>query len=1565
MVDLAKAGWSIEWSSRERRSYFFNRRTGDSRWHLPQCFANNHEGKESVVNDNQVEARESTNDTRSILDFENQIDTDEWDIDNQAYTSDSSDNFGEVENGMKKNKDCQPVPDYEDQIDTDEWDIDSQVCCNDCPDSISEVEEMSNDSQTISDYENQIDTDEWSIDSQVTNEESKENLCNDLTTTHLMDMMVEKGHNDLPPDLEEFVERLLQENVFDNQVGGRQEKDEEKEKDKEEEKEEDKEEDKEEEEKNMDIASCYNIVEVRRRRIPRYESTAYEHVVRFDGDRITQLVNRKGDITNILHAVFESLIERLVEGFEAHDRVGFEIHAPSLQYPIWIQLMRRDQVSIQRILDAIARILQSKNAFVLDGNVEIRVLHVEMPQGSGRSNLNEWTKRKRSIIRITNKDHLCLARAIVTAKARIDKETDNTINWNNIRRGQNEQERLAKELHRRAGIAMTPCGLEDVKSFQAVLPDYQVNVVTFNPNDLYLFRGPQREKRLYLLYHDKHFDVVTSLPGLLDCAYFCEVCGKGYQDFDCHRCRKVCKCCFNAVKEECHLEEWIYCSDCNRSFKNQQCYQNHKMTPKQSKVTIKAKTKKSTPSICQRIWRCTVCGTTVKKRHRCGQRYCRNCQRYRPENHLCYMNPIEEENNYIAFDEEDEELLAILGLQDTGSRLNDQEEEETLLTKYIFFDFECTQEDLNEEGSYLHVPNYCVAHRICLNCIHDDNIKQPCKECGQREHVFAGRNTQKDFCKWLLSRENKGVTAIAHNMKGYDGQFILDHMFNIGMCPKVVMNGAKLMSIELKEKARNKEKKDVTELKIIDSSNFIPAPLSSFPKTFGLTEMKKGYFPYLFNTKSNESYLGPWPPVDTYNPDHMKPEQRKAFLVWYEQQKNKTFNMAREMYEYCCSDVELLRRGCLKFRKDFLEVTGEDPFRKSITISMACMRVFRRKFLHPETIALVPHRGYHSGDTQSLKALKWLKWIEHDNNRRLRHALSHEGEKHIGPYKIDGWDDELNTGYEFYGCLWHGCPSCFLQRDQKLPSLEKTVEDVYEELDRRRAWLKNEGRIAGWQLVEIWECEFEDKLTKDPAMREYIESLQLSEPLEPRDAFYGGRTNAIKLQHTAQDGDKIKYVDVCSLYPWVNKYCKYPIGHPTIIKAPDSVDVSQYEGLIKCSVLPPRGLYHPVLPYRCHNKLLFPLCATCAKTLSKEKCKHDENQRVLRGTWVSCELLKAVEMGYRILHVEEVWHFDTTAQYDPSSGENGLFNEYIDTFLKMKQEASGWPEGCDTEEQRRQYVEDYAAHEGIWLNPQNIVKNEGQRALAKLMLNSFWGKFGQRSTLTKTEIVNNPEKYFKLLLDKSKEVKYVHFNDKLTVRIQWVDIDDYIEVSPNTNIFNAAYTTAHARLKLYSYIERLEDRVLYFDTDSVIYVHRDDRWNPTIGNFLGDMTDELEKPYGAGSHITEFVSGGPKNYAYKVHSTTTDTIIVGECKVRGITLDHNAIQDVNFEAIEKMVAHVDPDTGRSWKDGEEVIIPVQYSHRIQRDGPGKVITKTITKDYRLVYDKRVIQPDLTTLPYGF
>ena len=88
-----------------------------------------------------------------------------------------------------------------------------------------------------------------------------------------------------------------------------------------------------------------------------------------------------------------------------------------------------------------------------------------------------------------------------------------------------------------------------------------------------------------------------------------------------------------------------------------------------------------------------------------------------------------------------------------------------------------------------------------------------------------------NFCAWILSDDNKGVTCIAHNFGGYDGQFILRHILEHGtMKPDVIMNGNTIMRMT------------VGKVTFLDSYLFLHMRLANFPKTFGLTEMKKGYF---------------------------------------------------------------------------------------------------------------------------------------------------------------------------------------------------------------------------------------------------------------------------------------------------------------------------------------------------------------------------------------------------------------------------------------------------------------------------------------------------------------------------------------------------------------------------------------------------------------------------------------------------------------------------------------------------------------------------------------------------
>ena len=241
-------------------------------------------------------------------------------------------------------------------------------------------------------------------------------------------------------------------------------------------------------------------------------------------------------------------------------------------------------------------------------------------------------------------------------------------------------------------------------------------------------------------------------------------------------------------------------------------------------------------------------------------------------------------------------------------------------------------------------------------------------------------------------------------------------------------------------------------------------------------------------------------------------------------------------------------------------------------------------------------------------------------------------------------------------------------------------------------------------------------------------TLKLVDPLDPRDAFFGGRTNAVKLHHEVDqaNGEKIKYIDVTSLYPWVNRTQEYPVGHPHVLVNPDDQDIRHYFGMATIDILPPRELYHLVLPHRHKGKLMFPLCQACVEEemprplLEKSHCcLHSYEQPTLRGTWCTPELVKAVAMGYTLIKIHEVLHFP------PERRKRGLFEDYVNTWLKIKQESTGYPARATTPQYKTLYVTRYKEEEGLDLDPSLIQKNPGRKATAKLMLNSFWGKFGE------------------------------------------------------------------------------------------------------------------------------------------------------------------------------------------------------------------------------------------------
>ena len=180
------------------------------------------------------------------------------------------------------------------------------------------------------------------------------------------------------------------------------------------------------------------------------------------------------------------------------------------------------------------------------------------------------------------------------------------------------------------------------------------------------------------------------------------------------------------------------------------------------------------------------------------------------------------------------------------------------------------------------------------------------------------------------------------------------------------------------------------------------------------------------------------------------------------------------------------------------------------------------------------------------------------------------------------------------------------------------------------------------------------------------------------------------------------------------------------------------------------------------------------------------------------------------------------------------------------------------------------------------------------------------------------------------------------------------EKSLKTNVkCIAIFTTAHARLKLYEALETLQQRVLYHDTDSVIYKWRPGQAEIPLGVFLGEFTDEVE-----GDPIVEFASGrgAKKNYGYLTRGGKV------ECKVRGFSLNYKTKQRLNYYTLrDNILKELDePQTSRR----EMKLVDDNFFHRDQTNKRIRLIQRE--KRYGLVFDKRVI--DKTTFksyPFGY
>ena len=185
----------------------------------------------------------------------------------------------------------------------------------------------------------------------------------------------------------------------------------------------------------------------------------------------------------------------------------------------------------------------------------------------------------------------------------------------------------------------------------------------------------------------------------------------------------------------------------------------------------------------------------------------------------------------------------------------------------------------------------------------------------------------------------------------------------------------------------------------------------------------------------------------------------------------------------------------------------------------------------------MPPQGYRRADRHSQEAISWLLYRSREEKRHIIHAgVALEYRLQDGT-EVDGFSQPLPTEthkghvYEYLGDWVHGCPTCFpVQRGRKIV-FGRSISDVYENVMIRLRRLQT----MGYEVHEIWGCQFQRIKAENPEIVEFLNKHpeMIKDTLNPRDAFYGGRTECFKTTYDITGSEKILFTDVVSLNPYI------------------------------------------------------------------------------------------------------------------------------------------------------------------------------------------------------------------------------------------------------------------------------------------------------------------------------------------------------------------------------------------------------------------------------------------------
>lgn len=772
------------------------------------------------------------------------------------------------------------------------------------------------------------------------------------------------------------------------------------------------------------------------------------------------------------------------------------------------------------------------------------------------------------------------------------------------------------------------------------------------------------------------------------------------------------------------------------------------------------------------------------------------------------------------------------------------------------------------------------------------------------QQVYTGRRIKyanlEDFCIDLETNPLFDEAVIlAHNGGGYDHQYVLQYCERKVITHNLVPHASsahKFLSLEMVPVGREPRR-------LLDFMAFVMGSLKQIGKDFGLS-FSKGDFPHNFSRYHNLQYKGKIPPLrspeDYYGYERKRCREDQLELeVWHATEvllrcscevsevvmqdgvemcgicnKPAYWDFQVELEKYCWIDVEILAQVVKLYREDALQdaapedssfnwnYKGVDPF-TMLTQSQVGINTF---LIGLETPVAIASTQYSLRAGYNIKSNAWLR--EKSEREGLDIIYKGVALKEWYCKRTDsfyaGYCVERKTIYHFLDCEYESCPMCFERGMNHRRGLHS--DEVARQRDEELTILRRM-----YNVEELWEHDF-DNMAPNADGR----------VMNDRQFFYGGRTEVFKAYAKSDAVNHLKYMDVCSLYPFVCATKSLPIGFPSILYG-NKIDPARghfqhpnrYWGFMYCRVIPNRQDILGLLPNRSESgRLQFTV----------------EEQW---GCWHTEELYLAQEVGYVIAEIIQVYHWDADGRSDT------FVRGYISYWLRQKQEAEGWKKCGGTSEdptveEKTQLIERLYAKNGYIgkMRMDKVRKSPVKRLIAKLKLNSWWGKWVQTKIDEAKVVINGYQQYLAFRNTAGVDMTKVRFRhiQMNQFEITYKKIIGYEMLNNKYNIFIGASVTAHARCVLHRRMLLVgPDRMVYCDTDSI--VAEEPVGEPSvIGGGLGDWVDEHPN-----EEIACIYCFAPKSYNLEMENGEN------ELKTKGISLTMQNREKVTKEIMGEML----------------------------------------------------------------